>query len=270
MARGKKAISKCLAKLTWQNPKLWTQLYLPQFFSRAVSGPALLVARVSSSRHFLRRAPPVRDGVRSPPFPPVRDAAALGTNEGFQVAVESFLPPWTAGRHRSPRFVHCRSPIPVSCQFVVWTGLFTLREAKRNLCFPSLWYKQLAGLNMISINRIVLAYYIISISCVSDNFCYVDVLSCTYVICRRTYVDHEGFQITCTKTIGWRVFRRRWFLHFTAARIVRTFSNRKRRRGGSVPGHVVIHRDREGGHRRMFQDYLAGNPTYGPDLFRQR
>ena len=57
---------------------------------------------------------------------------------------------------------------------------------------------------------------------------------------------------------------------FTAARIVRTFSNRKRRRGGSVPGHVVIHRDREGGHRRMFQDYLAGNPTYGPDLFRQR
>ena len=115
----KKDISKCLAKLTWQNPKLWTQLFLPQFFSRAVSGPALLVARVSSSRHFLRRAPPVRDGVRSPPFPPVRDAAALGTNEGFQVAVESFLPPWTAGRHRSPRFVHCRSPIPVSCQFVV-------------------------------------------------------------------------------------------------------------------------------------------------------
>ena len=115
----KKAISKCLAKLTWQNPKLWTQLYLPQFFSRTVSGPALLVARVSSSRHFLRRAPPVCDRVRSSSFPPVRDAAALGTNEGFQVAVESFLPPWTAGRHRSPRFVHCRSPIPVSCQFVV-------------------------------------------------------------------------------------------------------------------------------------------------------
>jgi len=207
MARGKKAISKCLAKLTWQNPKLWTQLFLPQFF------PAPYLVPRFWSRVFLRRAPPVRDGVRSPPFPPVRDAAALGTNEGFQVAVESFLQPWTAGRHRSPRFVHFRSPIPVSCQFVVWTGLFTLREAKRNLCFPSLLYKQLARLNMISINRIVFAYYIISISCVSDNFCYVDVLSCTYVICRRTYVDHEGFQITCTKTIGWRVFRRRWFLH---------------------------------------------------------
>jgi hypothetical protein len=57
---------------------------------------------------------------------------------------------------------------------------------------------------------------------------------------------------------------------FTAAQIVRTFSNRKRRRGGSVPGHVVVYRDREGGHRRMYQDYLAENPTYGPELFRRR
>jgi hypothetical protein len=51
---------------------------------------------------------------------------------------------------------------------------------------------------------------------------------------------------------------------------VQTFLNKKRRPGGSVPGHVVIYRDREGGHRRMFQDYLADNPTYGPDLFRRR
>jgi hypothetical protein len=56
----------------------------------------------------------------------------------------------------------------------------------------------------------------------------------------------------------------------TAARIVQTFSGHKRRPGGSVPGHVVIYRDREGGHRRMFQDYLAENPTYGPHLFRRR
>ena len=55
-----------------------------------------------------------------------------------------------------------------------------------------------------------------------------------------------------------------------AAAIVQTFSGHKRRPGGSVPGHAVIYRDREGGHRRMFQDYLADNPTYGPHLFRRR
>jgi len=55
-----------------------------------------------------------------------------------------------------------------------------------------------------------------------------------------------------------------------AAAIVQTFSGHKRRSGGSVPGHAVIYRDREGGHRRMFQDYLADNPTYGPHLFHRR
>jgi len=56
MARGKKAISKCLAKLTWQNPKLWTQLYLPQFFfprriwSRTFGHACFFVAAFSSSR----------------------------------------------------------------------------------------------------------------------------------------------------------------------------------------------------------------------------
>jgi len=54
----------------------------------------------------------------------------------------------------------------------------------------------------------------------------------------------------------------------TAAGIVQMFSGKKRR--DSVPGHVVIYRDREGGNDRMFQDYLADNPTYGPHLFRRR
>jgi len=57
---------------------------------------------------------------------------------------------------------------------------------------------------------------------------------------------------------------------FTAAWIVQRFSNKKGRHGGSVTGHVVIHRDREGGHWRMYQDYLTDNLTYGPDLFRWR
>jgi hypothetical protein len=32
----------------------------------------------------------------------------------------------------------------------------------------------------------------------------------------------------------------------------------------------VIYRDREGGHKRMFQDYLADDPTYAPHLFHRR
>ena len=60
------------------------------------------------------------------------------------------------------------------------------------------------------------------------------------------------------------------YVIFSAARIVHAFSNAERRHGGSVLGHRVIYRDREGGHDRMFQDYLASNPTYGPEIFRRR
>jgi hypothetical protein len=49
-----------------------------------------------------------------------------------------------------------------------------------------------------------------------------------------------------------------------------TFSNVKKKHGGSIPGHRVIYRDREGGHERMFKDYLAENPTYSPETFRRR
>jgi hypothetical protein len=37
-----------------------------------------------------------------------------------------------------------------------------------------------------------------------------------------------------------------------------------------VKGHKYLYRDRQGGHDRMFQDYLAENPTYGPEIFRRR
>lgn len=53
------------------------------------------------------------------------------------------------------------------------------------------------------------------------------------------------------------------------AAIVDTFANEKKH-GGSVLGRRMIYRDRKGGHERMFQDYLAVNPTYGPELFRRR
>jgi len=59
-------------------------------------------------------------------------------------------------------------------------------------------------------------------------------------------------------------------LIFSVAQIVNTYSNAKRSHGGSVIDHKVIYRDRQGSHERMFQDYLADNPTYGPELFRRR
>ena len=56
----------------------------------------------------------------------------------------------------------------------------------------------------------------------------------------------------------------------STARIVQPFANEKGRWGGSIHGHQVLYRDREDGHIRMFQDYLADDPTYPPHLFRRR
>ncbi|CAA0839304.1 mto 1 responding up 1 [Striga hermonthica] len=39
--------------------------------------------------------------------------------------------------------------------------------------------------------------------------------------------------------------------------------------GGSIPGHRVVHRDREEAHRTLFRDYFSSNPTYDEDTFRQ-
>jgi hypothetical protein len=42
------------------------------------------------------------------------------------------------------------------------------------------------------------------------------------------------------------------------------------KRVGSMPGHIVKYRDRQGGHARMFQDYLADNSTFNLSDFRRR
>jgi hypothetical protein len=52
----------------------------------------------------------------------------------------------------------------------------------------------------------------------------------------------------------------------SAAQIIQSVSRRKP--GGSVHGRVYIYRDREAGHTRLFQDYFAEHPTYGPSVFR--
>lgn len=56
-------------------------------------------------------------------------------------------------------------------------------------------------------------------------------------------------------------------LIMSAAAIVDTYSNKKERYGGSVSGHRIIYRDTEVGHQKMFQDYLADDPTYGAQPF---
>ncbi|PUZ72948.1 hypothetical protein GQ55_2G436400 [Panicum hallii var. hallii] len=40
--------------------------------------------------------------------------------------------------------------------------------------------------------------------------------------------------------------------------------------GGSVPGRQYIHRDREAGHWRLYQDYFSEAPTYDASIFRRR
>ena len=57
---------------------------------------------------------------------------------------------------------------------------------------------------------------------------------------------------------------------FAAAQIVQRCSQPARKHGGSVPGHQVKYRDRVGGHARMYQDYLADDPTYDLTDFRRR
>ncbi|XP_047977875.1 uncharacterized protein LOC125219839 isoform X1 [Salvia hispanica] len=41
-------------------------------------------------------------------------------------------------------------------------------------------------------------------------------------------------------------------------------------RRGSVPGHIVINRDREGAHVRLYNDYFADNPLYNEAMFRRK
>ncbi|XP_020270942.1 uncharacterized protein LOC109846127 [Asparagus officinalis] len=50
------------------------------------------------------------------------------------------------------------------------------------------------------------------------------------------------------------------------------FSKEEKRpkRIGSVPGHLVINRGREEGNSRLYNDYFSDNPTYGANLFRRR
>ncbi|KAL6848401.1 hypothetical protein ACP4OV_021695 [Aristida adscensionis] len=42
------------------------------------------------------------------------------------------------------------------------------------------------------------------------------------------------------------------------------------RHGGSMLGRQYIHRDREAGHWRLYNDYFSDSPSYGPAFFQRR
>ena len=46
--------------------------------------------------------------------------------------------------------------------------------------------------------------------------------------------------------------------------------NNQPTRGGSIPGHVVIIRDREAADHNLFNDYFSENPRYNENMFRRR
>jgi hypothetical protein len=49
----------------------------------------------------------------------------------------------------------------------------------------------------------------------------------------------------------------------SAAQIIGSYSLPTKKRGGSILGHLYVYQDREGGHDRMYRDYLADDHTYG-------
>jgi hypothetical protein len=92
-----------LAETKIVDPTVFAVIFLPRrIWSR------FLVARVSSSQHFLVAAPPVREH-------PGRRRFLVPVSETLQVVIEGFpviesfvLLPWTVGRYQSPRFVTTR------------------------------------------------------------------------------------------------------------------------------------------------------------------
>ena len=46
--------------------------------------------------------------------------------------------------------------------------------------------------------------------------------------------------------------------------------NKQPKRGGSVQAREVVHRNKQQGHDKLFEDYFADNPVFGPVTFRRR
>ncbi|KAK3192949.1 hypothetical protein Dsin_024259 [Dipteronia sinensis] len=61
--------------------------------------------------------------------------------------------------------------------------------------------------------------------------------------------------------------------HGNIQRVIAQYLNQQNNpviRGGSIPGHIVINRDRKSADRRLFYDYFAENPRYNDQMLCRR
>ena len=53
--------------------------------------------------------------------------------------------------------------------------------------------------------------------------------------------------------------------------MIEYYQNQRRncstRYGGSIPGHIIVRRDRETAHKNLFNDYFFDNPWYDENFF---
>lgn len=59
-------------------------------------------------------------------------------------------------------------------------------------------------------------------------------------------------------------------LEMAAVLIAEMDSNKRHKYGGSVPGRVVVRRNKQQGHEKLFDDYFADDPVFGPVTFRRQ
>ena len=58
--------------------------------------------------------------------------------------------------------------------------------------------------------------------------------------------------------------------HCMVASIIAALEPSKRRRGGSIPGHKFMCRDREAAFAQIMRDYFVDDPLYSEENFRRR
>jgi hypothetical protein len=75
---------------------------------------------------------------------------------------------------------------------------------------------------------------------------------------------------SCLKDSHLRQNKRKKDEHCMVASIIAALEPSKRRRGGSIPGHKFMRRDREAAFAQIMRDYFVDDPLYSEENFRRR
>jgi hypothetical protein len=75
---------------------------------------------------------------------------------------------------------------------------------------------------------------------------------------------------SCLKDSHLRQNKRKKDEHCMVASIIAALEPSKRRRGGSIPGHKFMCRDREAAFAQIMRDYFVDDPLYSEENFRRR